>query len=305
MITIIAGGTGSVKLVRGITNYFDEVNIISNVADNFWIYDLYVTPDIDTIIYGMSGLLDNNKGWGISNDSFNFLKGLERLGQNTWFRIGDTDLALHYFRTANIRKGKRLTEIIKDICQRYSISSEILPVSDDHTETRMETNKGDLHIQEYWVRYKAELEIKRIYIKGIEDARLNPLVQRALEKSERIIIAPGNPITSIEPILKVKNFANILSSYKDKTIAISPLSGETAFSGPAIRYLKVRGIDTNPFGIAKFYSNFISSFIISEADNLYKEKINNLGIRVIEKDILFENKEKEKIFGSYIYNLFG
>ncbi|MDW0205859.1 MAG: 2-phospho-L-lactate transferase CofD family protein, partial [Nitrososphaeraceae archaeon] len=147
MITLLAGGTGSVKIARGLSKISEDLAIISNIADNLWLYGLYVCPDIDTITYGLSDILDKERGWGIAGDSFMFLEQMKTLGQEHWFRIGDRDLALHLVRTNLLKEGKSLSSITEWIRKRLSISTVILPASDSHIETRIETTQGDMHIQ--------------------------------------------------------------------------------------------------------------------------------------------------------------
>ena len=164
MITLIAGGTGSVKLARGLSKVIGDLAVISNVADNIWLHGLYICPDIDTVIYGLSGLLDKSRGWGVVDDSFVFMEQMRKLGQDNWFKIGDKDLALHAVRTRFLSEGRSLSWITEWIRKRLSISTVILPASDQHFETRIETSVGEMHIQEYWVKNHAELDILNISI---------------------------------------------------------------------------------------------------------------------------------------------
>ena len=153
MITILAGGTGSVKLVRGIASHETDVNVISNVGDNYWLYGLYICPDIDTIIYGLSDLLDYEKGWGIKKDTFGFLRQMEILGEENWFRIGDRDAATHLIRTNMLKNGKNLSDITQWMCERFAIETKVFPITDNILETRITSNGESLHLQEFWVKH--------------------------------------------------------------------------------------------------------------------------------------------------------
>ena len=166
MITILAGGTGSVKIVRGLASQRSDVNVISNVGDNYWLYGLYVCPDIDIMIYGLSDLLDQEKGWGLKKDTFGFLRQMEIFGEETWFRIGDRDTATHLTRTNMLKNGKSLSDITKWMCEKFAIETKIIPVSDHSIETRIETDKGELHLQEYWVKYRGKDTITGIEYVG-------------------------------------------------------------------------------------------------------------------------------------------
>src|SRR6267143_57412 len=162
MITILAGGTGSVKLVRGVTSQTRAISVISNVGDNYWLYGLYICPDIDTILYGLADILDTEKGWGIKKDTYGFLRQMEMLGEETWFKVGDRDAAIHLMRTNMLKNGKNLSDITEWMCQKFAIDTKIIPVTDNSVETRIVTNKGDLHLQEYWVKYKGQDKVKGI-----------------------------------------------------------------------------------------------------------------------------------------------
>ncbi len=235
MVTILAGGTGSVKLVRGLVSQDIKVNVISNVGDNYWLYGLYVCPDIDTIIYGLADILDQERGWGIKKDTFNFLRQMEVLGEETWFRVGDRDAATHLIRTNMLKNGKNLSDITKWLCEKFAVSANIIPVTDNSVETRITTNKGELHLQEYWVKHRGKDKVEGIQYIGAEKARPNPEAVNAIHDADRIIIAPGNPLTSIGPMLQIKGIRKELSKIKRKVIAVSPLIGDKAITGPAAK----------------------------------------------------------------------
>ena len=201
MITVIAGGTGSAKIVRAIAKKVHDIHIISNVADNIWLMGLYVCPDIDTIVYALSGCLDIERGWGIAQDSFNFLKQLDALGYEAWFKIGDKDLVTHVIRTKMMREGHPLSSVTRWMSMRYNIEAKIIPFTDDHVETRIITEKGEMHLQEFWVKNLGKLGVKGIRYHGLETSAVNKEAVRAINDSETIVIAPGNPISSIGPIV--------------------------------------------------------------------------------------------------------
>ena len=215
MITLLAGGTGSVKLARGLSKTTDELAVVSNIADNIWIHGLYICPDIDTIMYGLAGLLDKSRGWGVADDSFVFMEQMKRLEQDYWFKIGDKDLALHIVRTNFLKEGKSLSWITEWIRKKLSVSPVIIPASDDHFETRIETPIGDMHIQEYWVKHRAELDISKIRYKDIEKVIPSGKALEAIRNSDIIVIAPGNPIYSIGQIISIPAIRKELSLIKE------------------------------------------------------------------------------------------
>ena len=302
MITILAGGTGSVKLVRGVASLNDEVNVISNVGDNYWLYGMYVCPDIDTIIYGLADLLDFERGWGIQKDTFGFLRQMEVFGEETWFRIGDRDAATHLIRTNMLKNGKNLSDITKWMCEKFAVEAKVIPVSDNTIETRITTDKGELHLQEYWVKHRGRDEVKGIQYIGADKARPNPEAINAMHDSERVIIAPGNPLTSIGPMLSIKGVRKELSKIKKKVIAVSPLIGDQAFSGTTAKYMQAAGIEVSSFGLAKMYSDVCSNVVIDTKDKALAKQIQNMDITVYDAKLKMKNKADEQALASYVLN---
>ena len=302
MITILAGGTGSVKLVRGFAAQKNDVNVITNVGDNYWLYGMYICPDIDTIIYGLSDLLDYDRGWGIKKDTFNFLRQMEVFGEETWFRIGDRDAATHLIRTNMLKNGKNLSDITKWMCEKFAVPTKVIPVTDHTIETRITTNKGELHLQEYWVKYRGKDKVEGIQYIGADKARPNPEAINAISDSEIVIIAPGNPLTSIGPMLQIKGIRKELSKRKKKVVAVSPLIGNNAISGPAAAYMEAAGIEANAFGLAQMYSDVCSNIVIDSKDRLLSKKIENLDVKLYETKITMNNKQAEEALASFILN---
>jgi len=300
MITVLAGGTGSVKLVRGLVSHEPKVNVISNVGDNYWLYGLYVCPDIDTIVYGLADLLDQEKGWGIEKDTFNFLRQMEVFGEDTWFRIGDRDAATHLIRTNMLKNGKNLSDITKWMCEKFAVTANIIPVTDNTIETRITTNKGELHLQEYWVKHRGKDPIEGIQYIGAEKSRPNPEAVNAIHDADMVILAPGNPLTSIGPMLQIKGIRKELSKIKKKVVAVSPLIGDNAISGPAAKYMQAAGIESNAYGLAKMYSDVCSNIIVDTKDKSLVKKIQSLDIKVFETKITMKNKLAEDALANYI-----
>lgn len=300
MITILAGGTGSVKLVRGVTSQSRDVNVIANVGDNCWLYGLYVCPDIDTILYGLADLLDTETGWGIKKDTYGFLRQMEMLGEETWFKIGDRDAAIHLMRTNMLKNGKNLSDITAWMCQKFAIDTKIIPVTDNTVETRIVTNKGELHLQEFWVKHKGQDDVEGIKYIGADKARANPAAVNAIHDAQLVIIAPGNPLTSIGPILSIKGIKKELSKSKKKVVVVSPLIGNKAISGPAAKYMEAAGMEISAYGIAKMYSDVASRIVIDTSDRLLTRKIQNLDMRVYETKIKMKDKSEEEALATFI-----
>jgi len=300
MITVLAGGTGSVKLVRGLVAQESKVNVITNVGDNYWLYGLYVCPDIDTIIYGLADLLDQERGWGIKKDTFNFLRQMEVFGEETWFRVGDRDVATHLIRTNMLKNGKNLSDITKWMCEKFAVTANIIPVTDNSIETRITTDKGDLHLQEYWVKHRGRDPVVGIQYIGADKARPNPEAVNAIHDADMIILAPGNPLTSIGPMLQIKGIRKELSKIKKKVVAVSPLIGDKAISGPAAKYMEAAGIEANVYGLAKMYSDVCSNIIVDVKDRLIIKKIQSLDMKVYETKITMNNKSAEDALANFI-----
>ena len=300
MVTILAGGTGSVKLVRGLVSQDIKVNVISNVGDNYWLYGLYVCPDIDTIIYGLADLLDQEKGWGIKKDTFNFLRQMEIFGEETWFRVGDRDAATHLIRTNMLKNGRNLSDITKWMSEKFAVTANIIPVTDNSVETRITTDKGELHLQEYWVKHRGKDDVLGIQYIGADKARPNPEAVNAIHDADMVILAPGNPLTSIGPMLQIKGIRKELSKIKKKVVAVSPLIGDKAIAGPAAKYMQAAGIETNAYGLAQMYSDVCSNIVIDSKDKLLIKKIQNLDMKGYDTKITMKNKLAEDALANFI-----
>ncbi len=300
MITVLAGGTGSVKLVRGLVSQGSKVNVISNVGDNYWLYGLYVCPDIDTVIYGLADLLDQERGWGIKKDTFNFLRQMEIFGEETWFRVGDRDVATHLIRTNMLKNGRNLSDITKWMCEKFAVGANVIPVTDNSIETRITTNKGELHLQEYWVKHRGKDPVEGIQYIGADKARPNPEAVNAIHDADIVILAPGNPLTSIGPMLRIKGIRKELSKIKKKVVAVSPLIGDKSIIGPADKYMRAAGIESNAYGLAKMYSDVCSNVVVDTKDRMLVRKIQSLDMQVFETKITMKNKLAEDALASFI-----
>ena len=303
MITVLAGGTGSVKIVRGFASELGEdLTIVSNVGDNIWLHGLYICPDLDTVLYGLAGIL-SEKGWGIKDDSFSFLDQMEKLQQDVWFKLGDRDIATHLLRTALIKQGRNLTEITDWMTRKFSVPEKIFPATDSQLETIIVTDQGPMHIQEFWVKHHGNPQVRDIRYNGAENSIANPDLLNSLKNSELIVIAPANPISSINPIMKVREIGEVLTRLRKKVIAVSPLIGERAISGPAVKYMKAMNLTDSPLGVAAFYSEVVGNFIIDSHDSTMSSKISCLDMNVFQTDIIMKDSRDEKRLSSFIKSL--
>ena len=304
LITILAGGSGSVKLVRGLASHESNINVITNVGDNYWLYGMYICPDIDTITYGLADLLDQDKGWGIKKDTFGFLRQMEIFGEETWFRIGDRDTATHLTRTNMLKNGKSLSDITKWLSEKFSIEIKIIPITDNSVETRIITPKGAMHLQEFWVKHRGMDSVDGIEYQGADKARPNPDAVNAIQDSSLVIIAPGNPLTSIGPMLAIKGIRKELSKKKNKVVAVSPIIGNSAISGPTGKYMEAAGIEVSAVGVAKMYADVCSNLIIDTKDHKLIKQIESLNINVHDTKIKMTNKQSEDALAASILKQF-
>jgi LPPG:FO 2-phospho-L-lactate transferase len=293
-ITVLAGGTGSIKLVRGLAAIEKDIDVISNVGDNIWIHGLYVCPDIDTIIYGLANLLDQKRGWGIKGDSFQCLAQLKRIGAPTWFGLGDRDLAIHLLRTSMMKNGKSLSEITNFFRNCYSVRAQLIPATDKEVTTNIATStRGDMHLQEFWVKHKGRPKVTGVRYDNANRARANPAAIEAIKRCQAVVIAPANPVSSIGPIVALADLRKELAQNRDKVIAISPLIGRKAVSGPAVKYMRAMGLEASSVGVAKYYRDFVSKFIISREDHSMKLQIEALDMQVYETNITMRARRDE------------
>jgi len=304
LITILAGGSGSVKIVRGFASQRTDINVVTNVGDNYWLYGMYICPDIDTITYGLADLLDHDKGWGIKKDTFGFLRQMEIFGEETWFRIGDRDTATHLTRTNMLKNGKSLSDITKWMCEKFSIEIKLIPVTDNSIETRIITNKGEMHLQEFWVKHRGLDSVEGIEYQGADKARPNPDAVNAIHDSSLIVIAPGNPLTSIGPMLAIKGIRKELAKKKNKVVAVSPIIGNSAISGPTGKYMEAAGIEVSALGVAKMYADVCSNIIIDTKDRMQTKQIESLNINVHDTKIKMTTKQSEDALAASIIKQF-
>jgi LPPG:FO 2-phospho-L-lactate transferase len=304
-ISVLAGGTGSIKLVRGLAAIKKEdIVVICNVGDNIWMHGLYVCPDIDTITYGLANMLDQKRGWGIKGDSFQCLAQMKKIGAPTWFSLGDKDLAIHLLRTSMMKDGKSLSEITNFFRKCYSISAQLIPATDKELTTIIVTStRGDMHLQEFWVKHKGRPTVTGVRYDNASRATANTAAIEAIKQCRAVVIAPANPVSSIGPIMALSDLRKELMQKREKVIAISPLIGRKAVSGPAIKYMKALGLENSSVGVAKYYRDFVSKFIISMEDHSMKLQIDALDMQVYETNITMKARTDEVRLGRHILKL--
>lgn len=293
MITTLAGGVGAAKLIDGLSSIVppEELTIIVNTGDDCEFYGLHVSPDIDIITYTLAGLVDEEKGWGIKNDTFNCLEMLRTYGHDTWFKLGDRDLATHIHRTMMLRSGYKLSEVTRDICSKLRIKHKIIPMTDDYFATKIRTDGGVIHFQEYLVKRGSADVVREIIYDGAENAKPAPGVIESIIDAKIVIVCPSNPLVSIGTILAVRGVRQALRETKAKKVAVSPIIGGATVKGPADKMMRQLGIEVSALGVAKLYSDFLDIFVMDEVDAPLIHEVEKLGIKVVTTNTLMKTKD--------------
>ena len=282
--TVLAGGTGAAKFLRGLVQVVPEeqVHVIVNVGDDTDVWGLHISPDIDSITYALAGRLDTFRGWGLVNETFRCLETIEAFGMPGWFRLGDQDLATHLTRTHLLRSGLSLSETVERMSKAMGVKARVLPATDDPVRTKVETPQGMLGFQEFFVREQWKPEVRSVSYAGATEARAPAVVLDSIRDAQLVIIAPSNPITSIGPILALHQVREALRCTRAEVIAISPLIGNAAVSGPAAKLMEACGYEVSPSGVARCYHDFLNDIVIDVRDGALASSIRyeTIGVRV-------------------------
>jgi LPPG:FO 2-phospho-L-lactate transferase len=306
MLVALTGGTGGAKLVEGLSHEVDsaELTIICNTGDDFVLHGLNISPDLDTIMYTLAGMSDSAHGWGIQDDTFRVLAQLERLGAETWFKLGDRDIATHVIRTHLLRKGLRLSDVTDRLRSHLGVKTRIFPMSDGVIETRIETSKGEISFQEYFVKRRWQPEVKKVSYAGVEKSHSAPGVLEAIQTAAKIVICPSNPVTSIGPILAISGVRNALIEAKAPVVGVSPMIGDSAISGPAHKLMTAQDMNPSALGVAKGYADFLDRFIIDREDEQLRDKIEAMGIKVVATSVIMKTLDDKRRLAREVLALF-
>ena len=282
MIVVFTGGTGGAKLVQGLQQVVapSDLTVIVNTGDDLAWWGLHVSPDIDSVLYAVAGMLSKERGWGVEGDSFRCLERMRTLGEASWFSLGDLDLATHLARSAMLRSGITLSEATAKLAGKLGLSARVLPMSDDRVATMLDAAIGTLTFQEYFVRERHQIDVRAVRFVGAEQARPAPGVIESIECAEAIIFAPSNPVTSIGPILAVPGIRDALQRCGAPIAAVSPIIGGAAVSGPAGKLMEMMGWPCSIAGVAKAYEDFLDVLVVDEADEREAERLRSESLRV-------------------------
>jgi LPPG:FO 2-phospho-L-lactate transferase len=296
---ILSGGTGTPKLLVGLKRVFreEELNVIVNTAEDVWVSGNLICPDVDSVIYALAGLIDEEKWWGIKDESFHTHTALKRLNYEEPMTIGDKDRATHIIRSEQLRQGKSLTDATSSLVRHFGITATILPMTDEPAaiSTKIITPEGELHFQEFWVSKKGEPEVSDVYFEGMEKAEPSEDVINALMSEEVVVIGPSNPITSIGPILSLQGIREILK--RKRVVAISPIVGNEPISGPAGKFMHAKGFEVSPYGVFKCYADFLDLLVIDASDESPKE------VEAHKTDIIIKNAADSEALAKVIRDI--
>jgi len=293
MIVALAGGVGGARLAKGLTEVLapDELLIVANTGDDFEHLGLHISPDLDTVMYTLAGTNDPVQGWGIAGETWGFMQALERLGGETWFRLGDRDLATHVERTRLLRAGRSLSWITRELCMRLGVHHRVTPMSDDAVRTMVHTSIGTLTFQDYFVRNRAEPAVTRVEFAGAERAAMSQALRTALESTalEAVLVCPSNPYLSIAPILALPGMRAALERRRVPVVAVSPIVGGRALKGPAAKIMRELEQEPSSLTVAQFYRGLIDALVLDQVDANLCGPIETLGIRALPTDTVMKD----------------
>jgi len=294
-VVALAGGTGAAKLLRGLATCLAprDLTVIGNTGDDTEVWGLYISPDLDTVTYALAGLLDVERGWGLAGETFNCLAAMAAHGADTWFNLGDRDLATHLTRTRALRDGQPLSAVTARLAADLGVTARILPMSDEPVRTMIRTPGGRLTFQEYFVREKALVEIVGVDYEGAPSARPAPGVIDALRAADAIVVCPSNPVTSVGPILAVPGIVDALRATAARTVGVSPIVGGAAVSGPAGALMRARGLAVSPRGVADTYAPWLRRLLIDPRDHGSIADLARGGVVAETADIIMTGREVE------------
>jgi LPPG:FO 2-phospho-L-lactate transferase len=293
MICVLTGGTGGAKFVDGLRQVMpaEDITLVVNTGDDLLWWGLYVSPDIDSITYVLSGMLSRERGWGVKGDTFLCLQAMGQLGEPTWFHTGDRDLAMHLLRSRLLAEGKTLSQATAVISEKLGVKARVLPMSNSRVETRIQTPVGELTFEEYFVQRWYQDPVSAVRFAGASDAEPGPGVIDAIISAEAVLIAPSNPVTSIGPILAVPGIHQALRRTNGKVAAVSPIVGNQPVAGPAGILMEAHGLPCSIGGVAHAYEDFLDLLICDNRDTRAADVLRQNGLQVHSTETIMRSSE--------------
>ncbi len=295
-VVCLAGGVGGAKLALGLSHILDpdHLTLVVNTADDFEHLGLYISPDVDTVMYTLAGLSNPKTGWGLAGETWNSLEAINRLGGDTWFRLGDHDLATHILRTDLLRQGKSFSAICHLLSTKLGVKHTIIPMSDDPVRTIVHTDEGPLPFQEYFVHRRCEPRVRDFEFLGITSAQPHPQLLGSLSQCDVLIYAPSNPYVSLAPILNLKGVQEMIATRRSsgmRVVAVSPIVGGAAIKGPAAKMMIELGFESSVTALAEHYVGSLDGLVIDQVDATSAARIESLGMRVWVTDTIMKSED--------------
>lgn len=304
MIVTLAGGVGAARFLEGVVQVVppEDVVAIVNTGDDIVLHGLSISPDVDIVTYTLAGIIDETHGWGVRGDTTNTLEMLKQLGADTWFLLGDRDLATHIRRTELLRNGATPTDVADSIRQALGVAVRILPMTDDPVATYINTPAGSMHFQNFLVERRGQDEVLGVEFRGVTQARPTAAVLDAIANAEVILIAPSNPIVSVGTILAVPGIREALDATAAPIVAVSPIVGGAPIKGPAVPLMKAYGLEISARGVAKAYAGLIDALVIDNVDAALADDIRATGIDVLVTDTIMRDRNAKRALAQAALN---
>ena len=306
-LVFLSGGTGTPKLIQGFLQLVrqEEITVVGNTGEDLEVSGLYVSPDLDTLLYTFAGTVNEETWYGMEGDTFFEHERLKSRGIVEILRIGDRDRETKKLRTELMRKGFTLSEATRELCRRFGVSATLLPMSDSRVTTRILTKEGEMSFHEFWILRRGQVEVEGVRMEGAEAAEPAPGVLEALREADLIVIGPSNPVTSIGPILSIRKIRKSLEGARGKVVAVSPIIGNRPVSGPAGVLMRGLGFEVSPVGVAQIYKGVVGTLFIDKRDAVRAAEIQGLGISVRLAELLLPDHGSRKRLASQILALLG
>ena len=305
-VIVLCGGVGAARFLRGLVEVVDPASVaaVVNVADDTELHGLHISPDLDTVVYTLADAIDGERGWGLRDESWQAMEVLGRYGNPTWFSLGDRDLATHIVRTQRLRDGQPLSEVTGWLAQAWGVGCRILPATDERLRT-MVTVDGDgapeeIGFQEYFVGRQHAVAAHAVRFDGAEGCRPAPGVLEAIASAVRVVIAPSNPIVSIEPVLAVPGIRDAVVDARDRVVAVSPIVAGAALKGPADRMLRELGHEPSVVGVARLYAPLAATLVIDRADADRAAEVEAEGLRCVVTDTIMRDVTRSSALASVV-----
>lgn len=290
-IVALAGGIGGAKLVYGLAQLTppEDLTVIVNTGDDFEHLGLHIAPDLDTVMYTLAGIANPATGWGVKDDSWNMMAAMARYAGPTWFQLGDRDLATHLLRSKWLREGYPYNWVTRELCYRLGVRYNVLPMSEEPIRTIIQTNEGELGLQEYFVQRKWEPVVQAIRFEGAEQANPSREVISAVREADVIVLCPSNPLISLDPILSMPSLRRVIAASRASKVGVSPIVGGQAIKGPAAKMMQELGMEVSPIGVARHFRDVLTAFVIDHTDETYQDTLTDMGLRTLVTATLMQS----------------